>query len=215
MGRGLGPHWTSSEQAFPPLGSHPTKDLGRNERNLRDYTEGVLGSWDPMVPVSTFEMDEGSLPVVPQVSRARGHGRGMWPAGRSRPFPQRNIKDLTDKRENAAVEADEFSLGTGPRNRVSDGGRDFLLSRTGNRVIQCDAAVSTAAEAGKVDIAGAVAPVDIAGTSVPAVAGMKFSAVAEVHSSAVDDEGDPSVVRSDRQQSAVIVDIMEEMSWTR
>ena len=35
---------------------------------------------------------------------------------------------------------------------------------------------------------------------------MKFSAVAEVHSSAVDDEGDPSIVRTSRQRSAVILD---------
>ena len=41
---------------------------------------------------------------------------------------------------------------------------------------------------------------------------MKFSAVAEVHSTAVDDEGDPSVVHTDRQRSAVIVDLMEEIS---
>ena len=208
VGRGLGPHWTSSEQAFPPLGSHSTKDRGQTERNLRDCTEGVFGSGDPMVPVPMVEMDGGSLPVVSQVSGARGHGRGMRPTGRSRLFPQSKI-NLTDKRENAAVrplsvEAEEFSLGTGPRNRVSNGGGDFLPSRTGSRVIQCDAAVSTAAEAGATalaDIAGTVALVDIAGTSVPAVA--------EVHSSAVDDEGEPSVVRSDRQRSTVIVDLME------
>ena len=53
--------------------------------------------------------------------------------------------------------------------------------------------VLTAAEAGAValaDISRAVAPVDLVGTNVPAVAGRYFSAVAEVHSSAVDDEGD-------------------------
>ena len=71
--------------------------------------------------------------------------------------------------------------------------------------------VPTTAEAGAAalaDIAGAVAPSDLAGTDVPAVAGMKFSAVAEVHSSAVDDEGDPSAVRTSRQRSAVILDLM-------
>ena len=88
-----------------------------------------------MVPVSTFGMDGGSLPVVPQVSGARGHRRGMRPAGGNRPFLQRKINDLTDERENAAVrplsvEAEEFSLGTGPRNRVTagagaDGGGDL------------------------------------------------------------------------------------------
>ena len=79
--------------------------------------------------------------MVPQVSRTRRHRWGMLPAGGSRPFPQRKINDLTDERENTAVrplsvEAEEFSLGTGPRNRVtvgagSDGGGDFLPSRTG------------------------------------------------------------------------------------
>ena len=84
------------------------------------------------------------------------------------------------------MEAEEFSLRTGPRNRVtagagSDGGGNFLPSRTGpgSIVVRCDAAVSTAAEA-----------------------------VAEVHSSAVDDEGDPSVVCTSRQRSAVILDAM-------
>ena len=53
---------------------------------------------------------------------------------------------------------------------------------------RCDAGVPTTA------VAGAAALADIAGAA--AVAGMKFSAAAEVHSSAVDDEGDPSVVRA-------------------
>ena len=47
-----------------------------------------------------------------------------------------------------------------------------------------------------------------ADSSVPAVAGMKFSAIAEVHSSAVDDEGDPLVIRTSRQRSAVVSDPM-------
>ena len=64
----------------------------------------------------------------------------------------------------------------------------------------------TTAVAGAVaiaDIAGSAAPVDLAGTDVPAIAGMKFSAVAEVHSSAVDDEGHPSVICTIGQRSAV------------
>ena len=56
-----------------------------------------------MVLVSTLGMDGGSLPVVPQVSGARGHMRGMRPAEGSRPFPQRKMNDLTDERENTAV----------------------------------------------------------------------------------------------------------------
>ena len=43
-----------------------------------------------------------------------------------------------------------------------------------------------------------------AGTDVPAVAGMKFSAVAEVHSSAVDDEGAPLVICASEQRGPVV-----------
>ena len=68
-----------------------------------DLTEGVLGSGNPMVPVSTLGMDGGSLQVVPQVSGTQRRRRGMRPAGGSRPFPQRKINDLTDERENTAV----------------------------------------------------------------------------------------------------------------
>ena len=79
-----------------------------------------------MVPVSTLGMGGASLPVAPQVSGAHKHRRGMRPAGEGRPLPQKNIDDLTIKRENAAVrplsvEAAEFSLGPGPRKRVTAG----------------------------------------------------------------------------------------------
>ena len=94
-----------------------------------------------MVPVSTFGMDGGYFPVVPQVSGALRHRRGMRPAGGSRPFPQRKINDLTDDKEHTtvrplSVESEEFSLGTGPKNRVTagvglDDGGDFPPSRTG------------------------------------------------------------------------------------
>ena len=64
------------------------------------------------------------------------------------------------------------------------GGRDFPPSHpdSTSRVIRGDTAVSTATEA------GSVAPVDLAGITVLAVARMELSAVAEVHSSAVDNE---------------------------
>ena len=81
-----------------------------------------------MVPVSTLGMGGGSLPVAPQVSGARKHRRGMRPAGGGRPLQQKNIDDLTNRRENAAgrplsVEAAVFSLGPGPWNRVRRRGR--------------------------------------------------------------------------------------------
>ena len=116
------------------------------------------------------------------------------------------------------MEAEEFSLRTVPKSRVtagagSDGSRDYLPSRTrpGKIVKRCDAVVPTTAVAGAAalaNIAGVVVPVDTAGTSVPAIAGMTFSAVAEVHFLAVDDEGDPSVIRTRGQRSAVVLDSM-------
>ena len=87
-----------------------------------------------------------------------------------------------------------------------DDGVDDLLSRTGPGKIvkRRDAVGLTTAVAGAAtlaEIAGiATAPADLAGTDVPAVAGTRFLAVAEVHASAVDIEGDPSIIRTDRQR---------------
>ena len=70
-----------------------------------------------------------------------------------------------------------------------------------------EALVSTTAVAGvasPADFAGAVALADLAGTDVPAVAGMNLSAVVEVHSSAVEDEGAPLVIRASRQRCTVV-----------
>ena len=58
---------------------------------------------------------------------------------------------------------------------------------------------------------GAAALIEIAvaaaGTDVPAIAGMRFLAVVEVHSSAVDIEGELLIIRtSDGQRSAVLLD---------
>ena len=169
VGRGVGTHWTSIEQAFPPLGATPQRIVdGMNE----SCWTALKGCWEPN-GASLYVWDGWRFSAGgPLGVRELGDtGRGMRPAGGSRPFPQRKINDLTDERDNTAVrplsvEAEEFSLGTGPKNRVttgagSDGGGDFLPSRTGagSMVIQCDAAVSTAAEA------GAAALADIAGGS--------------------------------------------------
>ena len=65
----------------------------------------------------------------------------MRPAGGIRLFPQRVKNELTDeggktKVRPLSVEAEEFSLRTGPKNRVTageglDGGGDYLPSQTG------------------------------------------------------------------------------------
>ena len=87
--------------------------------------------------------------MVPQVSGAWRHGRGMRPAGGTRRFPQ-------DEGENTGVsgasfvEAEEFSLRTVPKIRVtagegSDGSGDYIPSRKrhGGIVRGCDAVVPT------------------------------------------------------------------------
>ena len=84
---------------------------------------------------------------------------------------------------------------------------DDLPSRTGKIVKRHDAVGLTTAVDGAatlVERAGAAAPADLAGTDVPAMPGTRFLAVAEVHSSAVDIEGVPSIIRTDRQRSAVV-----------
>ena len=218
-----GSHWTSNEQAFPPLGGggHSARDCRRHERPLLDGTGEVLGSGTPMVSFSTLEMGGG--PVVPQVPGVDKHRRGIRPAGAGRPLPQKTIVDLTKERENAAVRslsvgAAEFSLRPGPRTRVTagvdlDGGGDSPPSHLDSSVGRGNAAVPTAAQAGTVALSNfaltvcrGYCPVDFAGITVPAVAGMRFSAVAEVHSSAVDNDDAPSVVRANEQWSAVGLD---------
>ena len=126
VGRGLGPGWASSTQAFPPLGSHPMEVCGQDNRKLPGRNTVVLGSRNPIVPTSPVRMGRGSSSVVPQVSGARGHGRGMRPAGGNRRSPQRVKEEPTDEGENTrvvpiSVEAKEFSLRTVPRIRIPTG----------------------------------------------------------------------------------------------
>ena len=64
-------------------------DHGRSRRKLPDRTEGVLGSGNPMVPISPTEMDRDSWSVVPQVSGARRRRKGMRRVGGIKPVPQR------------------------------------------------------------------------------------------------------------------------------
>ena len=183
-------------------------------------------------PDSPIGMGRGSLSVVPPVPGARKHGRGMRPAVGDRPSPQ-NIEDghtdVSDRlmvisdglvvRENTrvvplSIEAEAFSLKTVPKNRVptgegSDGSENCVPSQEMHEGVVgwSEAVVSTTAVAGAsspADFAGVAAPANLAGTDVLAVAGTKLSAVAEVYSSAVDDEGAPLVIRASRQRPAVV-----------
>ena len=120
------------------------------------------------MPISPVGMDRGSSSVVPQVSGARKHGRGMQLARGNRRFPQRVKDELTDEGENTrvvplSVEAEEFSLRTVPKIWIttgegSDGSENYIPSRKrhGGIVKRSDTVLSTT------DVAGAAALADFA-----------------------------------------------------
>ena len=114
VGHGLGSHWAPDTQAFPSLGGQSQTDRGRNDRVCLDRTEGVLGSGSQVVPISPVERDGSSWSVVPPRSKARRNGRGMQPAGGSRPCPpgMKNEPMAGEGRTDVrplSVEAEEFS----------------------------------------------------------------------------------------------------------
>ena len=179
-------------------------------------------------------------PPPPPESGARKNGRGMRPAGgdsRSAPKVRGGQSDVSDRMMVASdrpvmrgnnrvvplsVEAEEFSLKTVPKNRVptgeeSDSSENCVPSREMPEGVvgRSEVVVSTTA------LAGAAAPAVFA--DVPAVAEMKFSAVAEVYSSAVDAEDVPLVIQASRRRRAVAgagpvwpggetVDLMDDMT---
>ena len=59
-----------------------------------------------IVPVSPIGMGGGSSSVVPPTSRARKHGRVMWPAGGDRRSPQKIKDGQTDVSEDIVVVSD-------------------------------------------------------------------------------------------------------------
>ena len=226
-----GGEWAWTRLGFEHAGFSTTEEPSRrsswqDNRKLPVRAKVVLGNRNLIVPISPVGMGRGSSWVVPQVPGARKHGRGMRPARWDRRSPQR-VKDdrMNTKVVPLSVEAEEFSLRTVSKIRMptgveSDGSENCVPSREmhGGVVERSDAVVSTTAVVGAAapsDFAGTAAPADLAGTDVPVVAGMKFLAVAGVHSSAVDDEGAPLVIRTSKQPSAVVeVDpVWAEVSW--
>ena len=145
----------------------------------------------------------------------------MRPAGEVRPCPPKVMDGLKEgvKKTQArplSVEAGEFSPKTESKSRVAtrarvDKGLDDFLSRTGpgkivNRRNAVGVTTAVAGVATLAEIAGPVASADPAGTNVLAVAETRFLAVAEMYSSAVDVEGDPSIIRTDGQRRAVVLE---------
>ena len=136
-------------------------------------------------PISDTEedVDGNRIARLPVSSPEMGDPtRGMRPAGAGSSSPLKPVVALSNMRQNAlarplSVEAPEFSPALDPRTR------------------------ETSASVARHNAAGTMVPVDFAGLSVPAVPGMQFSAVAEVHSSAVDLVDGTLVVHANGQQS--------------
>ena len=105
------------------------------------------------------------------------------------------------------VQAEEFSPKIKSLSRVaargkSDGCIEELPSQTGpGKIVRRREAVESTTA-----VEGAATPFGIAGQAVPAVAGTRLLVLAEVHSSAVDFEGVPSVISYNGQRSAVVLD---------
>ena len=201
------------------MGSQPKTVRGGGDKELLGRTDEVVASGNRVVPICPIEMEGGPWSVVPSVSRSRKNRREMRPAAEVRPCPPKVMdgpKEGVKKTQvrPLSVEAGEFSPKTESKARVAtrarvDKGLDDFLSRTGPGEIlnRRDAVELTTAVAGAATLAkitGPVASADPTGTDVPAIAEMRFLAVAEVYSSAVDVEGDPSIIHTDGQHRAVV-----------
>ena len=132
------------------------------------------------MPTSPLEMGRGQ--TVPLGCSMGVSQRGMRPAGAVRPSWQKAPVGVVDVRENPAVrplsaEAVEFSPTLGPQTGVTAGLVDMSSS------------------------AGLVAPAVVADLPVPAVPGVRFSAVVEVHASAVEVDEDTLVGQASEQRS--------------
>ena len=132
------------------------------------------------VPTSPLEMGRGQ--VVPLGRSVGVSQRGMRPTKPIRPSRQKSPVVVLDVRGISAVrplsaEAVEFSPTLGPRTGVTAGLVDMS---SGTRI---------------------TAPAVVADLPVPAVAGVRFSAVAEVHASPIEVDEDTLVVQASEQRS--------------
>ena len=93
VGHMHGSGWSSSMQAFPPLGSHPPVFPSgiheRDKQRMPALAQPVLGQRDRVVPDSPIGMGGSSSSLVPPVSGARRPRRGMRPAGWNSQYPRK------------------------------------------------------------------------------------------------------------------------------
>ena len=177
--------WTPNAQGFLALGSLTPAEEKRRERSVPDSSSKVVARDTTMVPTSPLEMGGGQ--VVPLGCSVGVSQRGMRPAGEVGPSRQEAPVGVLDVRGNSAVrplsaEAVEFSPTLGPRTGVTAG-----LVNMSSR-------------------AGIVAPAVVADFPVPAGAGVRFSAVAEVHASASEVNEDTFVAQASEQRSERHID---------
>ena len=177
-----GSRWTPNAQGFPVLGSLTPAEEKRRERSAPDSSSMVAARNTMMGSTSPSELGRGQ--VVP-LGRSMGvPQRGMRPAGVVGPSQQVAPVSVLDVKGNSAIrplsaEAVEFSPTPGPRTDVM---------------------------AGRESRAGGVAPAVVADFPGPTGAGVRFSAVAEVHASASEVDGDTLVVQASERHTERNID---------
>ena len=171
-----GARWTPNAQGFPALGSLTPAEEKRRDRSVPDSSEMVVAQDTTMEPISPSELVRGHMcPLERNIGVLH---RGMRPAGDIGPTRQMDPENVLGMKSQSAirplsVEAVEFSLTLEPQTVVI-AGRQTLSSDD-------------------------VAPVVIADVPAPTQAGVRFSAVAEVHASACDVDDDILVVQASEQ----------------
>ena len=118
-----GSGWSSSTQAFPPLGSHPPVFPSgiheRDNRRMPALAQPVLGQRNRIVPDSPIGMGGSSPSLVPPLSGAWRPRRGMRPAGWNNRSPKKLSGDyvatdngvVTDGKTSEVGKMDSFPDG--------------------------------------------------------------------------------------------------------
>ena len=180
-----GARWTPNVQGFPALGRLTPDEEKRRDRAVPECSDVVVARDTTMVPPLPSELGRGCMaPLGRNVGVLQ---RGMRPAeviGQAQqvaPVGVRNVKRKSAVRPLSA-EVVEFSPTIGHKIDVITG--QETVSSSG----------------------GGVAPVVVANVPVLMGAGVRFSAVAEVHASAVELDDDVLVVQASEQRAVCSTD---------